>query len=247
MSPRRSVITLDDWPRPANIRAAFTTRIAGKSLPPYASFNLATHVGDDDRRVTANRQTLVQQLALPGEPLWLNQIHGATVADAFASPNLPAADASYGAAPGAVCAVLSADCLPILIASEDGIEIAAVHAGWRGLLGKVVEAVLTRFRMPPAGLSAWLGPRISARHYEVGPDLIENFSTADNRYATAFSQHGHQSYLDLGAIARLQLESLGVVEIHDCELCTYENAHEFYSYRRDGVTGRFASLIWRMH
>ena len=237
---------IHDWSPTANIRAAFTTRLSGDSASPYAAFNLATHVGDDTTQVNLNRRLLRERLALPSEPFWLNQVHGVKVVTASRRPDAPPdADASYCATGGAVCVVLSADCLPILIASDDGQEIAAVHAGWRGLLDGVIATTVGRFRSAPRRLKTWLGPRISAPYYEVGSELIENFISADTRYRAACLRRDQQHFLDLGQIARLQLNRLGINEIRDCDLCTFKNSREFYSYRRDGVTGRFASLIWR--
>jgi hypothetical protein len=239
-----------DWPIPANIHSAQTTRQGGVSLAPYASLNLATHVGDDPAHVTLNRRLLCEQLALPAEPLWLEQVHGTQVyvashADTPAQP--PRADASYTDQPGIVLAVLTADCLPVLFASRDGQEIAAAHAGWRGLLAGVLEATLANFRAPPTEIIAWFGPGIGAQDFEVGDEVRHAFiqhSPATHSAFTPSARTGHW-YADLYTLARQRLATSGVRAVHGGDLCSYSDAARFYSYRRENPTGRMASLIWK--
>lgn len=243
---RQSVIhALEGWQQPANIRAVYTTRGPAPHESPYDSFNLATHVADAESSVHRNRQHLIRALELPDDPLWLNQVHGVECARHDTTHNPAIADASFTRKPGQVCVVLTADCLPLLVCSADGQEIAAIHAGWRGLLDGVIASTLSEFESVGRNLRVWLGPRISASHYEVGEDLVEKFLTVDTHYQTAVRQADSRYYLDLGVVARIQLARAGVDSIQDCQLCTFKRSEDFYSYRRDGVTGRFACLIWR--
>ena len=237
--------SITDWQRPANVQAVYTTRGPAPHKTPYADFNLATHVRDVESRVLENRKRLARDLQLPNEPLWLNQVHGVACATHGAAPRPVTADASFTRQRAEVCVVLTADCLPILVCSADGRELAAIHAGWRGLLDGVIASALRQFESAGQALRVWLGPRISPANYEVGEDLIENFLTVDTHYQTAVRQADSRYYLDLGAVARIQLARAGVESIQDCQLCTFERPEDFYSYRRDGVTGRFACLIWR--
>ena len=243
-------LLIPDWGgsefAPPGVRALVTTRDypQGHSVAPYASFNLAGHVGDDPAAVAANRAQL--RTLLPAEPLWLNQVHGVAVADvATASPGI-SADASVAHAPGQVCAVLTADCLPLLLAARDGSVVAAAHAGWRGLADGVIEATVAAMRMPGSELSVWLGPAIGPAAFEVGDEVRAAFCRHDARAAAAFVAHGAGKWLcDLYALARQRLAALGVTQVSGGGLCTYGAAQRFYSYRRDGATGRMASLIWR--
>jgi len=243
-------LLIPDWGgsefAPPGVRALVTLRVhpQGHSVAPYASFNLAGHVGDDPAAVAANRAQL--RALLPAEPLWLNQVHGVAVADvAKASPGI-SADASVARAPGLVCAVLTADCLPLLLAARDGSVVAAAHAGWRGLADGVIEATVAAMRMPAGGLRAWLGPAIGPTAFEVGDEVRAAFCRHDARAAAAFDAHGAGKWLcDLYALARQRLAAVGVTQVSGGGLCTYSDAQRFYSYRRDGTTGRMASLIWR--
>ena len=238
-----------DWPAPPMVRAVVTTRwAAGCSQGAYARCNLGRHSGDEYTAVTANRAALRDALALPREPLWLRQVHGHGVVDADAAPPVgePEADAAISRAAGRVLAILSADCLPVLLAAVDGCEVAAVHAGWRGLSAGVLEATIAALRTPPARLLAWLGPCIGAVSYEVGAEVRAAFVAADVDAATAFTptRAGHWT-CDLVALARRRLHAAGVTRLSggDFDTCTDPR---FYSYRRDGaISGRFASLIWR--
>ena len=232
-----------DWPAPANVRAAISTRRGGVSVGPYASLNLAAHVGDEPAAVAENRARLRNELALPAEPAWLNQVHGTAVADAVGG----ACDADAGVAAhcGAVCAVLTADCLPLLLCDRAGSRVAAVHAGWRGLLGGVIESALARLGGDAGELMVWLGPAIGPDAFEVGDEVRSAFIAADAAAAAAFRPSPAGRWLaDLYALARLRLSRRGVTAVYGGGLCTYHDARRFYSYRRDGVTGRMASLIW---
>lgn len=238
-----------DWPTPDNIHSTQTTRQGGVSLAPYASLNLATHVGDDPALVALNRRLLREQLALPAEPLWLEQVHGIQVyvashADTPVQP--PRADASYTDQPGVVLAVLTADCLPVLFTSRDGQEIAAAHAGWRGLHAGVLEATLRHFRAPPSEIFAWFGPAIGHAVFEVGDDVRHAFTQHDTAAHSAFTPSSRAEHwqADLYALARLRLYAAGILDMHGGDLCSFSDPR-FYSYRRENPTGRMASLIWK--
>ena len=237
-----------DWPAPANIVAACTTRLGGGSEAPYASLNPASHVGDDRQRVEHNRQLITRHLALPAQPLWLNQVHGTQIAGFEQNEfSVPEADAVIARQSNQVCVVQTADCLPLLICDSHGREVAAVHAGWRGLVQGIISKVMAEFEADAGQLLVWLGPAISQRFFEVGPEVREAFVSLRESNENAFidaSKPGH--YLaDLYALARNELHSLGVQQIYGGEHCTYADKKHFYSYRRDGQTGRMASLIYR--
>lgn len=233
-----------DWPVPERIAALVTTRRAGLSTGRYASLNLATHVGDEPAAVAANRRLLAAAADLPAQPMWLRQVHGNTVVAAQRAGVEPEADAAVARDRGRVLAVLTADCLPVLLAARDASVVAVAHAGWRGLAAGVVEAALAAMKVPPSRVDAWLGPAIGPRHYVVGADVLSAFADAPGG-AGAFAVAGPgRWHCDLVALARARLAAAGVAEIGGCGLCTYEGADCFYSYRRDGETGRFASLLW---
>jgi YfiH family protein len=233
-----------NWPAPPRVHAATTTRRGGVSQGSWASLNLANHVQDDPAAVAENRRRLRQDLQLPVEPLWLTQVHGAVIAD---SDNMPGceADGSYSADAGVVCAVLTADCLPVLLCDGAGREVAVVHAGWRGLVSGVLEAALARFSAPADEIMAWLGPAIGPEAFEVGEEVRAAFLAVDPAVEAAFrpSRPGHW-LADLYALARQRLARQGVMDVYGGGLCTYNDAERFYSYRREPVTGRMASLIW---
>lgn len=234
-----------DWPAPANVGAVTTTRQGGVSQPPYDSLNIADHVGDSTAAVLANRRRLRQQLALPAEPLWLNQVHGAGVADATSGVERPAADASFSYRSGAVCAVMTADCLPVLLCARDGSCVAAAHAGWRGLASGVLEASVNALGGEPQRLLAWLGPAIGPAVFEVGAEVREAFVKTHRQAAAAFVAQPNGRWLaDLYQLARVRLQAAGVEAVYGGDFCTYTDRERFYSYRRDTVTGRMASLIW---
>jgi YfiH family protein len=235
---------LPDWPVPAAVRAAVTTRLGGVSTGPFATLNLACHVGDDADAVAENRRRLRAALALPAEPAWLAQVHGREVAR-LPGPMPAQADAAVAFGPGAVGAVLVADCLPVLLAGRDGDRIGIVHAGWRGLAAGVVEATVQALGAGPGDLIAWLGPRIGPQAFEVGGEVRDAFVSHDATAARDFASGRAGRFLaDLPALARRRLAAAGVHEVHDCRLCTHADTARFYSYRRDGRTGRMAALIW---
>lgn len=234
-----------DWPAPAHVHAGTTTRIGGFSRNAYASFNLADRVGDDEHAVLKNRRLLRRELDLPEEPCWLQQVHGASVIDIGTGYTPRTADGSHSDRAGQVCAILTADCLPLLLCNRNGTEIAAAHVGWRGLCANIITRALEKFTCQKSELLAWLGPAIGARHYETGDevhsaclDLIDNAGSAFEP-----TRPGHW-LTSLQQLARLQLQQQGIVNIYGGTHCTFSEAEYFYSYRRDGVTGRCVSLIW---
>lgn len=234
-----------EWPAPANVHAVVTTRIGGISKNPYNTFNLATHVGDDPQTVAANRTNLREALKLPAEPLWLRQVHGVTVVDAACTKSEMEADGVYATRPGAVCAVLTADCLPVLLCDRQGTKVAALHAGWRGLAGGVIEAGVKALNVSASELLAWLGPAIGPEAFEVGEEVRDAFMAHDSAANAAFRPQGNGKYLaDIYRLARRRLAALGVTAVYGGGLCTVHDRARFYSYRRDGVTGRMATLIW---
>lgn len=238
-----------DWPAPERVRAASTTRAGGASDGAWASFNLGEHVGDDPAAVAQNRARLRSALALPDEPRWLRQRHTTKVVRADANTATVEADGSVTQAPGVVCAVLTADCLPVLLCDRDATMVAALHAGWRGLAAGVIEAGVRATGVPPGELLAWLGPAIGPERYEVGDDVPAAVCAADPDARAAFrpSPTGAGKWqADLGALARRRLARAGVPPdaVHGGEWCTASDPERFFSYRRDGVTGRMATLIW---
>jgi len=237
-----------DWPAPAGVRAGTTLRTGGVSSAPFTSFNLGDRAGDQPDAVATNRARLVRELALPGEPAWLHQVHGTSVIDAAQSQSATAADASVATDEGAVCVVLTADCLPVLFCAADGSCWGAAHAGWRGLAAGVLEATVAALPASPARLLAWLGPAIGPARFEVGQEVHDAFCTAHPEDAAAFAPGAVTGkYLaDIHALARARLRRLGIGSVHGGGLCTVSDAERFYSYRRDGDTGRMASLVWRV-
>jgi len=234
-----------DWPAPARVRAFATTREGGVSLGPYASLNLGDHVGDEPAAVAANRRLL--RAHLPAEPLWLRQVHGVTVADAGLSHvGPPEADAAFARQPGQVCAVLTADCLPVLFCDTAGQVVAAAHAGWRGLLAGVLERTVSAIALPPRELLAWLGPAIGPAAFEVGDEVREAFVAEDALAGAAFRPAPAMGkwWADLPALARQRLRRCGLARVYGGDLCTHVDARRFFSYRRDRVTGRLGSFIW---
>ena len=233
-----------DWPAPPRVRALVSTRAGGVSAGPYASLNLATHVGDEPAAVATNRDRLRAACALPAAPRWMNQIHGTQVIEAAMSgPEIPTADAAVTSQRGVVCAVLTADCLPILLCDRAGTTVAAVHAGWRGLAAGIIATTLAR--LPPAAeLLAWIGPGIGPQHYQVGGELRAQFLAQDPGHAAAFAQRAGAWYADLAQLAVHQLAQAGVGGVYASGLCTYANPTDFFSFRRNPVCGRIASLIW---
>lgn len=236
---------LPDWPATANVRAVVTTRTGGMSHAPYDSFNLAEHVGDDPAAVRENRARLRVTLALPAEPVWLKQVHGVIVVDAAQGGAEPEADGVFAVQPGAVCVVLTADCLPVLLCNRAGTKVAALHAGWRGLAGGVIEAGVKAMGVPGGELLAWLGPAIGPQVFEVGPEVRTSFVEHDAQAAQSFRVAREGKYLaDIYLLARQRLQRLGVLDVYGGVFCTVTDSTRFFSYRRDGATGRMASLIW---
>lgn len=240
-------LILPDWPAPDWVRAASTTRSGGVSGHPWDTLNLGGHVGDSARAVESNRAILGRALGPGAENFgWLNQVHGTNVVE-LPSAGVPEADASVTSVPGQVCVVLTADCLPVLFCDPDNGRVGAAHAGWRGLADGVLEQAVARFERP-ASVMAWLGPAIGPDRFEVGPEVREAFirchSEASDAFVASPQRSGH--YLaDIYALARLRLASVGVTRVFGGGLCTVTDAGRFFSYRRDGQTGRMASLIYR--
>jgi YfiH family protein len=248
------MILTPDWPAPKNIRAAITTRQGGKSSGAYSSFNLGTHVQDDPANVEANRQLLCQQLQLQKVPQWLEQIHGNKIVEAQADGRVRTADACFTREHGLACVVMTADCLPVLICDNKGTQVAAVHCGWRSLSQSILEKTIATFSASPKDLLVYLGPAISKTHFEVGMDVLEAFFESSrsakhtDQIATAFypGKRPLHFYADIYALATVELNSLGVAHIYGGSACTFNESETWYSYRRDGVTGRMASLIWQV-
>jgi len=222
-----------------------TLRTGGASTGPYASFNLGNHVGDAAGAVAKNRRRLREALRLPSEPLWLEQVHGTEVAHFEGLPR-PRADAAVATQAGQVCAVMVADCLPVLLADREGTCVAAAHAGWRGLAAGVLEATVAAMPVEPARILAWLGPAIGPDAFEVGPEVREVFLAADGGASEAFRAAAGDRWLaDIYRLARRRLAAVGVQAVYGGEGCTVSDPARFYSFRRDGATGRMAALVWR--
>lgn len=247
-----------DWPVAKRVRAFTSTRRGGVSQPPFDSFNLATHVDDDSACVDENRRLLQSDLALDADPVWLQQVHGTQVQVNTDSAGCGVADAAYTDRSGQVCVVLTADCLPLFLAAADGSEVAVVHAGWRGLLAGVIEAAVKCFKNSPATIHAWLGPAIGPQRFEVGSEVRQAFISeaqsageallpVENCFhaASRLDQDTPRWLADIYALARLRLARCGIHStVGGGRFCTVSQADLFYSYRRDGKTGRMASLIW---
>ncbi|MDB5815008.1 MAG: hypothetical protein JWN23_2125 [Rhodocyclales bacterium] len=238
-------VIIPEWPAPSTVKAFVTTRQGGVSVAPYDTFNLGEHVGDVAAHVAENRQRL--RSLLPAEPLWLSQVHGITVRDAdHAGENM--ADAVVARRAEIVCAIMTADCLPVLLTDRAGTGVGAAHAGWRGLCEGVLEACVSSMRVAPEELLAWLGPAIGPAHFEVGPEVRAAFMRRDEAATLAFQPGRADRWMaDIFLLARQRLVRAGLSPdaIFGGDLCTVGDAVRFFSYRRDGVTGRMASLIWR--
>lgn len=241
-----------DWPAPASVRSCITQCGAGSPQTLYGNFNLAQHVGDDAARVEQNRAFLAKELALTHPIQWLEQVHGVKVVEAQADGMVRTADGAITQQRGLACAVLTADCLPLLFCDQAGTQVAAIHAGWRGLAGGIIARTLEQFSTPASGLMVYLGPAISQPFFEVGIEVLEAFfeRARDDNHSEAIFQafipgvrplHFHA---DLYALAKAELTSLGVEQVFGGNACTYRDAATYYSYRRQNITGRFASLIW---
>ncbi len=238
-----SSFIVPEWPAPRGVRALATTRRGGTSRAPWHSFNLGDHVGDDRQAVAANRALLRREL--PAEPVWLTQVHGTRCVDAAAATPSVEADASFTRQRGVVCAVLTADCLPVLLCDDHATVVAIVHAGWRGLAAGVIEATVAAMAEPGERLMAWLGPAIGPQAFEVGDEVREVFVGHDPQAADAFVASAKGKWLcDIHRLARQRLHALGTRRTASADFCTAGDAEQFFSYRRDHVTGRMASLIW---
>lgn len=243
------------WPsceKPPSVNLLATTRLGGVSPSPWNSFNLGINTQDTQERVLANRSLLAQSMR-GVEVQWLKQVHGAkgVVLQNSLASLLPEADFSYTRERGIACAILTADCLPILIWNRSGTEIAAIHAGWRGLAAGVIASALSHFQSPVSELAAWIGPAIGQKAFEVGEDVLDAMAVANleglqdlTRYCTAHSAVQGKFYMDLVGIARVNLNGIGVDKVDGGIYCSYSDSERFFSYRRDGETGRMASLIW---
>jgi len=244
--PAQPQLLLPEWGAPPAVRAAFTLRAGGVSLAPFDTLNLGARVGDEPGAVAENRRRVRARLALPEEPAWLEQVHGSRVADLDAGDVSTPADAVVTRAIGRVCAVQVADCMPVLFAARDGSAVAVAHAGWRGLAAGVLEATVAHLQVAPAELIAWLGPAISARHFEVGDEVRAAFIASDPGAAAAFAANTRGRWqCDLTALARRRLAALGLTAVSGGSWCTYADPARFFSFRRDGRCGRMAALIWR--
>jgi YfiH family protein len=232
------------WPAPGNVHALITTRAGGVSEGPYSSLNLGLRAGDDPQAVTANRALL--RTTLPQEPRWLRQVHGSKVIAAEAAIAEPEADAAVARCPGTVCAVLVADCVPVLLTDRAGTTVAIAHAGWRGLASGILENTVRSMQCEPGEVLAFLGPGIGPRAFEVGPDVLHAFVDRDPETQGAFTPRSPGKWLaDLFALARRRLLLAGVTRTSGGGICTYSDAERFFSYRRERTTGRMAALIWR--
>jgi YfiH family protein len=234
-----------DWPAPSNVRAASTFRTGGVSREPYDELNLAAHVGDDPPSVAENRRLLRVALHLPDEPSWLEQVHGDRVVESNRWSQPPRADACVARTQGSICAILTADCLPVLFCSRDGDRVAAAHAGWRGLAAGVLDNTVGALGLPGSEVIAWLGPAISQSAYEVGDDVRIACMARDTGFGEAFVQNARGRWqCDLYALARRNLYALGIKDVYGGEYCTSTDEDRFFSYRRDGQCGRTATLVW---
>lgn len=236
-----------DWQAPDKVKACSTTRVGGVSKPPYDALNLGVHVKDDASSVLQNRAILKEKLALPNEPLWLDQVHSATVVNADKpQQEVCKADSSVAHSKDKVCLVMTADCLPVLFCNRQGTVVAAAHAGWRGLCHGILEETIKQMNCKPAELMAWMGPAIGPKAFEVGSEVRQAFIDKQSDTAKAFepSSNAGKWMSDIFMLARIRLADAGVSNIYGGGVCTYSNPQDFFSYRRDGVTGRMASLIW---
>jgi len=231
-----------NWPAPAKVQAIQTTRLGGVSLPPYDSLNVGDHVQDNPQHVVRNRQSLSQWL--PSEPVWLKQTHSVHVINAAKSRCIENADASYTNKANVVCAVMTADCLPVLLCDQAGTTVAAIHAGWRGLCDGIIESTVKALGVETSQLMAWLGPAIGPDAFEVGDEVREQFIAHDAQAASAFTAKQDKWLGDLYLLAKQRLNNVGVQAIYGEVNCTFSNPAQFFSYRRDGETGRMATLIW---
>lgn len=238
-------LIVPQWPLPEGVAACSSTRNGGVSLAPWDSLNLGAHCGDNPEHVEENRRRLFAAGGLPSKPVWLEQVHGKTVLTLTGEPyTSKRADASYSNTPGTVCAVMTADCLPVLFCNRAGTEVAAAHAGWRGLCAGVLEETVACFADKPENIIAWLGPAIGPDAFEVGPEVRDAFIAEDSNASAAFRAAGKKYFADIYQLARQRLARIGVDAVYGGDRCTFSEQSEFFSYRRDKTTGRLASFIW---
>lgn len=235
---------LADWPAPKNVKAITTTRQGGGSVGQYQAFNLAYHVSDNQKSVNKNRQLLQQDLGLIKSPCWLEQVHGTLCTPWEARDQICQADACFATQKQQPCVVMTADCLPILLSNRQGTWVAACHAGWRGLADGVIQNTIGQYSKQPSDLIAWIGPAISQTHFEVGDEVKALFTQLDAGYQKCFEINSNGRYqFDFFSVASQILTAYGI-ECYGGNWCSYTYTEKFYSFRRDGKTGRMASLIW---
>ncbi|ENM5742633.1 peptidoglycan editing factor PgeF [Vibrio metoecus] len=233
-----------NWNAPKQVKAFSSTRHGGFSQGAYQGLNLGMHVGDDPELVLRNRQSLVEASTMPSSPIWLNQTHSTVVLNVDApTEQVLDADGLITSTPKVVCSAMTADCLPVLMTNRTGTQVAAVHAGWRGLVNGIVEQTAARMS---GDVMVWLGPAIGAQAFEVGEDVFAAFVAHHPQAEHAFTPRAQQGkwLADMSQLVKLRLHELGIEQVFDSGLCTYQDADRFYSYRRDGVTGRQAAFIW---
>ena len=235
-----------DWPAPDNVVAGTTLRTGGVSNDEFASLNLADHVGDESAAVAENRRRLQADLSLPAEPNWLRQVHGISVARDNSLRSTPDADGMVATAADVVCAVLTADCLPVLMTTSNGTTVAAAHAGWRGLSAGILEATVASLESPAEQIIAWLGPAISQPAFEVGDEVREQFMSRIGAAEACFSANSRGRWqADLYGLATLRLQNCGVTRVFGSGACTHAEPERFFSFRRDGRCGRMVTFIYR--
>ncbi len=238
-------LIVPEWPMPKGVAACSSTRTGGVSEGAWESLNLGAHCGDDLNHVEENRKRFFAAGQLPSKPIWLEQVHGTAVLSLTGEPYASKrADASYSNTPGTVCAVMTADCLPVLFCNRAGTEVAAAHAGWRGLCAGVLEETVACFADSADNILAWLGPAIGPQAFEVGPEVREAFMAHDPQAESAFRPAGEKYMADIYQLARQRLAHLGISQIYGGDRCTFTEKDDFFSYRRDKTTGRMASFIW---
>lgn len=238
-------LIVPEWPAPEGVAACSSTRIGGVSEGAWESLNLGAHCGDNLDHVEENRKRLFAAGKLPSKPVWLEQVHCTAVLRLTGEPYASKrADASYSNTPGAVCAVMTADCLPVLFCNRAGTEVAAAHAGWRGLCAGVLEETVACFADGADNIIAWLGPAIGPQAFEVGPEVRDAFMAHDPQAQSAFLPAGDKYMADIYQLARQRLTRVGISQIYGGDRCTFTENDDFFSYRRDKTTGRMASFIW---
>ncbi|MGF1697588.1 peptidoglycan editing factor PgeF [Vibrio lamellibrachiae] len=239
-------VLVPNWNVPSCVKSVASTRIGGFSISPYEALNLGTHVGDEQSLVEKNRALFSQQAAMPSNPVWLNQTHSTTVIEvSHATNQVLDADGTTTRSPNVVCSAMTADCLPVLLTNSSGSQVAAVHAGWRGLADGILENAIAQFDSS-SDVIAWLGPAIGAEVFEVGEDVLTAFTSFDEQAELAFipALDDNKWLANMTMLATQRLNQLGVNNIYSSNLCTYQQKEQFFSYRRDGITGRQAVFIW---